>query len=134
MTYPLLSNIHFFNTSELSTLLPNGDNTTVAEFETFWNKNLTNIFESKILNCAKRLKEHVDNNWYNSTTSAWLTPDCFKALLTFSVPVVCKYIENTNAYISRTGKQPGNTIPALDIEEPKKVDSDISPIIQLLLD
>lgn len=131
---PSYSNIHFFNKSELSTLLPNGDNTTVAEFEIFWNNNLTNIFESKILDCAKRLKEHVDNNWYNSTTSAWLTPDCFKALLTFSVPVVCKYIENTNAYISRSGKQPGNTIPALDIDEPKKIDPDISPIIQLLLD
>jgi len=89
-------------------------------------------FENEILNYATMLKEHVDNNWYSSTTSAWLTPVCFKSLLEFSVPVVCKYIENTKQYITNSGKQPGNTVPI--VNNVPKAKSDLIPIFQLLLE
>lgn len=130
---PSLSEINLYTTNEISAKYPNNGQLSDTQFETFWTEMATK-FENEIINSAKELKTHVDNNWYYSTTSAWLTPACFKALLEFSVPVVCKYVEYTNAYISRSGKQPSNTIPVVNIAELKKVNFNISPIIQLLLD
>lgn len=131
---PSYPEITFITEDELSILLPNGNNTTDAEFNAFWANSLSSIFEKEIQSCAEALKQHVGGQGSTElTTSEWLTPRCFKALLKFAVPVVYKYVEYTNAYISHTGKQPGYTIPTFSTNKPK-VNADITPIINLLLD
>lgn len=99
------------------------------DYAIFWNA-FKGKFYTDMISYATRLKSHVDGNNYNSTTSEWLSEDCFNACLKFSILVVYKFLENSEGYIYNTGKQPVNDATQYNVFAKQK---DITPIISLLL-